>query len=410
MHDRLLDLVDQVDAAVAATRGVLPDDLVEACSRVARDVRMRLAYPESLLVVALAGGSGSGKSSLLNAIAGEEMALTGGIRPTTAVPGALAPRGMSERVARYLDALEVVDRGEHDGPEWLVLLDLPDTDSLEEGHRLQVDRLLPRVDVMVFVVDPEKYRDAALHEGYIARLARRQEQLVFVLNQVDRLRPDQVESVRRDLEAALVEDGLDRPRVVCTAAAPRSGPPKGVEDLVETLGTMRQDRRMVEERLLADLGDAAELLVGAGLGSGGLDFARRWEETRAEASRLAFAGDTAGAARLLRRLLAELAEEAGTVLGPELLGVGDETTAILLEAFDEVVAAVAPSEPRGLLDRLIGRRPLPRPDPASELAARLESRIGPRVRGILRRRAAAAAALADLALALRRVRAGDGGG
>ena len=53
----------------------------------------------------------------------------------------------------------------------LVLLDLPDHDSTEVGHRLQVDRLVQLVDVLVWVVDPQKYADAALHDRYLSPLA-----------------------------------------------------------------------------------------------------------------------------------------------------------------------------------------------------------------------------------------------
>ncbi len=58
-----------------------------------------------------------------------------------------------------------------DGLDGLVLLDLPDHDSTELSHRLEVDRLVQLVDVLVWVVDPQKYADAALHDRYLKPLA-----------------------------------------------------------------------------------------------------------------------------------------------------------------------------------------------------------------------------------------------
>ena len=54
----------------------------------------------------------------------------------------------------------------------LVLLDLPDFDSIEEAHRLEVDRLLRLVDLVVWVLDPQKYADRVVHEQYLAQFQR----------------------------------------------------------------------------------------------------------------------------------------------------------------------------------------------------------------------------------------------
>ena len=53
-----------------------------------------------------------------------------------------------------------------------MLLDLPDHDSTVAAHRLEVDRLVALVDVLVWVLDPQKYADAAIHERYLRPLAR----------------------------------------------------------------------------------------------------------------------------------------------------------------------------------------------------------------------------------------------
>ena len=88
-----------------------------------------------------------------------------------------------------LDWLDVPMRHSLDGggPDGLVLLDLPDFDSVETSHRLEVDRLVRLVDLLIWVVDPQKYADAALHDRYLRRLAGHAGAMLVVLNQADRL-------------------------------------------------------------------------------------------------------------------------------------------------------------------------------------------------------------------------------
>jgi predicted GTPase len=199
MRDALVDLLDKVDIAVAESRGVLDPAHLEPSARLAADTRLRLSYPEEILVVALAGGTGSGKSSVFNAIAGAELALTGGIRPMTVAPLVAIPEQHAGTMGGYLDAMGIADRIGHAGPSWLCLIDLPDSDSVELDHRYRARALLPRVDMVIWVTDPEKYRDATLHREQIGPLAGYQEQFLFVLNQVDRLAAEEVRSVLADL-------------------------------------------------------------------------------------------------------------------------------------------------------------------------------------------------------------------
>jgi len=165
--------------------------------------RLGLGVEET--VVALAGPTGAGKSSLLNAVAGEELTAAGRRRPTTAAATAAV---WGEGGEALLDWLEIPRRhrlagGELDG---LVLLDLPDFDSVERDHRLEVDRLVELVDLVVWVVDPQKYGDAAWHDDYVRRLAAYGESMAVVLNQADLLDPDSLEACRADLARLLAED------------------------------------------------------------------------------------------------------------------------------------------------------------------------------------------------------------
>ena len=168
MSADLATLVTALREAVEAGQGHLPPADLEEPSRLLAKAGARGALGDST-VVALAGATGSGKSTLFNALAGEPLSETGVRRPTTGVTHA-AVWGQSERAAPLLDWLEVAKR--HHPPadpdlDGLVLLDLPDHDSTQLSHRREVDRLVALVDVLVWVLDPQKYADAAVHDRYL---------------------------------------------------------------------------------------------------------------------------------------------------------------------------------------------------------------------------------------------------
>ena len=185
-------------------------------------------------VIALAGATGSGKSSLFNAFAGQDVAVVGARRPTTSSPSAVVWGEVPDALLDWLEvptrhrAAEVVGSGgrpvDLDG---LVMLDLPDHDSTDTGNALQVDRMVDLVDLVVWVVDPQKYADGALHERYLRHLTGHQELLLVVLNQVDTLAPEAADACEDDLRNLLAADGLDRVHVMRTSA--RTG--EGVEVL-----------------------------------------------------------------------------------------------------------------------------------------------------------------------------------
>jgi Fe2+ transport system protein B len=182
----------------------------------------RLARSAEAVVVALAGGTGSGKSSLFNALAGADLTEVGVRRPVTAEAAALVV-GQPPGAGELLDWLGVRRRHRADPaadlPDGLVLLDLPDHDSIEAGHRRIVDRLVERVDVLVWVVDPMKYAQRALHAGYLRKLAAHAEVTLVVLNRVDELDPAARGTCLNDLRRLLDDEGLGGARVLATSAA-----------------------------------------------------------------------------------------------------------------------------------------------------------------------------------------------
>lgn len=210
-------------------------------------------------VVALAGATGSGKSSLFNSLVGDEVATVGVRRPTTSTPTAAVWGDAS--AGELLDWLSVgarhqVPQSDVGALEGLVLVDLPDFDSREEANRQEAQRVLELVDVFVWVTDPQKYADAVLHDEYVAVLREYGAVTLIVLNQVDRLPPGGREQVTADLARLLERDGLATQDVIGTSTV--SG--EGIEELRSHLERAVEHADAVRHRLAADLRTAAERL------------------------------------------------------------------------------------------------------------------------------------------------------
>ncbi|WP_407342079.1 GTPase [Pengzhenrongella phosphoraccumulans] len=269
MSTRGLSLAARVaalDEAVEAGQGRIPSADLAPAQRVLTQARERLELSADHTVVALAGSTGSGKSSILNAVAGQQVAVTGVRRPTTGLPAAAVWGG--EGAAGLLDWLGVDARRYLDGPATaaaagLVLLDLPDHDSVVVEHRLRAERLLERVDLFVWVADPQKYADAALHEHYLRPLAKHADVVVLVLNQVDRLTPAERDRCVADLRRLAAQDGLVGSAVLAVSAT--TG--EGLDELRELLRRAAAKRAAATARLVADVRvQAARIAQACGAG------------------------------------------------------------------------------------------------------------------------------------------------
>ncbi|MGA7098137.1 MAG: GTPase [Acidimicrobiia bacterium] len=376
MRDAILSLLDKLDLAVAESVGVVPSRDIEHAARLAAVARQRLAYPDSLVLIGLAGGTGSGKSSLLNALLSEEIALTGGMRPTTRDPLAAIPVSQTDVVKGLLDSLGVDDRRSHGGPDWLCLIDLPDTDSVEPGHRVQVRSLVPLLDGVIWVIDPEKYRDAGLHD-LIATAAAHGGQFAFALNQIDRLEPADLEMVIDDLVSALEEDGIRHPRVVSTAASPPAGPPIGIDDLLAAIASMRGELTAAQSKMVVDLVREAAILDDS-IGAGSADLGDAWKRglERAEAS--IDHGDPGAAAQSVADTIEGLAFQVGGEIGRALTALASDVEGRLLRAIGSASGSSDSTEARFSAEH---------------------AEIGTEVRGLLTKRARARASVTDFALA-----------
>jgi GTP-binding protein EngB required for normal cell division len=389
------ELLDAIDLVLARASGIVPTDVLKEAEQYASDIRKRRGFLGETLVLAVAGGTGTGKSSLVNALAGETITSVSVLRPHTDEPFAVIPQNPEPAVTVLLDTLGILYRHEHAGFTKTAIIDLPDVDSIADWHRERVEDLIPRVDGVIWLFDPDKYRDPIVHDEFLAQLAEHQSQFIFALNKIDRLRPDDLQTVREDLFETLAADGYPRPALFALAADPPSASPRGIELFREHV-TERIDTKTVMLRKV--IRDAAGIVRTIGEAAGvwegvSVDFDKSWARVRTEVLAGVGSGssqaDREDALCRLEDLTALIAVKSGPLLGEEVRDVAARST---IEAIVDQLAEAGPAEPApnpGLWGKLTGAE-----DDEVAVSPRadlLDSRLGDPLRGILWRRALLAA-------------------
>ena len=246
----------QIGSARRGADGFSEDLLADAEALLTR-AGERLMLSAEHTVVALAGGTGSGKSSLFNRLSGAEFSTVGVTRPVTSeahacvwgVSGSgplLEWLGVPRRY-RYARS-SALDSGEP-GMNGLVLLDMPDHDSVMGHATGLVDRLVGVSDLMIWVLDPQKYADRAVHHRFLVPLAGHSEVVAVVLNQADLLSAAQVEDCVHDLRRLLDSENLHDVQILVTSAV--TG--EGIEELRKLLMEAVTARRASAARIAADV-------------------------------------------------------------------------------------------------------------------------------------------------------------
>ena len=214
----------------------------------------RAGFPGDAYVLALVGGTGVGKSSLLNTLAGDVVSAASVRRPTTAEAVAWVPRSERASLDPLLEWLGVHEVHDHDavtlGP--VAILDLPDIDSVAREHRERVEALLPRVDAVVWVTDLEKYADAVLHDDFLRSWIPKLARQVVLINKADRVADDDGRRIQRELQADLRRElGAEgRDVAVLLSSTLRDG---GTDDLRAWLAAGVDAKAVVRGRIAATL-------------------------------------------------------------------------------------------------------------------------------------------------------------
>lgn len=190
----------------------------------ARAVADRARVPDAPLLAVVAGGSGAGKSTIVNTLAEASVSTAGILRPTTRSPvlvchpddrdwftagGVLGdlPRSDHPRASGAL--LRIVTRTCI--PKGLGVLDTPDTDSVAHEHRRLAEVCLDAADVWVWLVTARSYADEA-GMALLRRARDRSALLAVVLNQTP---AGDASLLTEDLRTHLDREGVT-PALLCT--------------------------------------------------------------------------------------------------------------------------------------------------------------------------------------------------
>ena len=267
---RLVSRGSDIDARIAglqqaatASRGRVDDAVVDDVAAVAGRAAGRLRLSAQHTVVAIAGATGSGKSSTFNKLTGLDLSAVGVRRPTTSWATACVwGRDGAEELLEWLgiparhqvtrDSM-LDSRREDNALEGVVLLDLPDHDSTEVAHHLEVDRLVQLADLIVWVLDPQKYADAAIHDRYLAPLSTHQDVMVVVLNQIDLVPEAGREQMKTDVRRLLDSEGLEQVPVLAVSAKEGTG----MSELRAEIARRVSAKKATVARLEADVRAAA---------------------------------------------------------------------------------------------------------------------------------------------------------
>ena len=292
--------------AISYGEGRVPETVLLDAAATLERLSQRRELSTEHTVIGFFGATGSGKSTLFNAIAGQNIALSAPTRPTTstvqaaiweaegseelldwlgidkrvypqtqalaaegeategnkATGGAAAPNAVTEPAPGLFNRIRraVGGRGEmRTRTGGLILLDMPDFDSVTTTNRDLAARMMRYVDVLVWVVDPQKYADAVIHRDFMVPLAASGAQALCVLNQADKLAPAEVPAVLASLTRLLQAEGTEAHLLAAPiAVSARTG--EGVDVLRDLLAQVAAAKSLSLQRTDAQLHATASQL------------------------------------------------------------------------------------------------------------------------------------------------------
>ncbi len=295
--------VASLKEAISYGEGRVPETVLLDAAETLERLSQRRELSTEHTVIGFFGATGSGKSTLFNAIAGQNIALSAPTRPTTSTVqaaiweaegseelldwlgidkrvypqtqalategntaegtgGAAAPNAVTEPAPGLFNRIRraVGGRGEmRTRTGGLILLDMPDFDSVTTTNRDLAARMMRYVDVLVWVVDPQKYADAVIHRDFMVPLAASGAQALCVLNQADKLAPAEVPAVLASLTRLLQAEGTEAHLLAAPiAVSARTG--EGVDALRDLLAQVAAAKSLSLQRTDAQLHATASQL------------------------------------------------------------------------------------------------------------------------------------------------------
>lgn len=297
--------------AISYGEGRVPETVLLDAAETLERLSQRRELSTEHTVIGFFGATGSGKSTLFNAIAGQNIALSAPTRPTTSTVqaaiweaegseelldwlgidkcvypqtqalaaegeasdgngagkhnkagGAAAPNAVTEPAPGLFNRIRraVGGRGEmRTRTGGLILLDMPDFDSVTTTNRDLAARMMRYVDVLVWVVDPQKYADAVIHRDFMVPLAASGAQALCVLNQADKLAPAEVPAVLASLTRLLQAEGTEAHLLAAPiAVSARTG--EGIDVLRDLLAQVAAAKSLSLQRTDAQLHATASQL------------------------------------------------------------------------------------------------------------------------------------------------------
>lgn len=184
--DLLADRVSGATFALAGTdqprRHRLRDEIADV---IGSYLVPRLGDPDGPLLIVVAGPTGSGKSTVVNSLAGSAVSRPGALRPTTRQPVVWTHEMYRDRYDTIGGVRALVVAEDHPLLRDVTIVDTPDIDSYVAEHRQIADQVLRRADVVVFLTSAQRYADAVPWE-VLGEVDRRGSLVVFVLNRLSR--------------------------------------------------------------------------------------------------------------------------------------------------------------------------------------------------------------------------------
>ena len=166
------------------------------------------------LIVAFMGGTGVGKSTLLNRLAGKPIAKADVVRPTSREVTLYHHQTVT---MQHLPEQQLanINVSQHDNAanQQVVWIDMPDFDSTEQRNKQLVFQWLPYIDVLIYVVSPERYKDEKAWRLLLAEGAKHA--WLFVFNQWDKGQSGQFDDFNRQLQKV----GFTEPVIFKTACS-----------------------------------------------------------------------------------------------------------------------------------------------------------------------------------------------